>query len=243
MTERTISVFGSGEFEPWSVGPDRAALDRAAHGGAGNGSALIIPTASAPEGDAVFEDWAGKGLAHYESMKVPARVCTLKTRSDAHDNDCIAEIEDASLLYLSGGNPAYLADTLRDTPFWAAVVDAVSRGVALAGCSAGACALGEVAPDSGVSDLSAEEWSVSGLGYLPGVTFGPHWDMLETWIPGAQAFIVENTPPEMQLVALDENTAALGNGTDFTVYGLGQVTVRRNGSEHGPFRAGDSFSL
>src|SRR5436190_5820890 len=182
MIERTISVFGSGEFDPWAVEPDRAALDRAS---AGDGSVLILPTASAPEGTDIFDDWARKGLEHYGSMGVESRVSALKTRADAHDDSVIAQIDGASMLYFSGGNPAYLSDTLRDTPFWAAVVQAVAGGVALAGCSAGACALGEVAPDSGVSDLSTDSWSVKGLRYLEGVSFGPHWDMLETWLPGA----------------------------------------------------------
>jgi len=61
---------GSGEFEPWSAEMDRQVLDRAN----GDGRVLILPTASAKEGDEVFDGWAAKGLAHYSSLGIPAEV-------------------------------------------------------------------------------------------------------------------------------------------------------------------------
>ena len=139
MAKRIFSIFGSGEFLPWSVEVDRYAMALAT---AGDGSVVVIPAASAMEGDDVFADWARKGTTHYESMGVESRVSALKTRDDAFSEDHIAQLEGASMFYFSGGNPAYLADTLRGSPFWTAIVDAVDGGAVIAGCSAGASTTG-----------------------------------------------------------------------------------------------------
>ena len=44
-----------------------------------------------------------------------------------------AEVAGAGLVYFSGGNPGYLAASLRDTALWWAVVEAWQAGAALAG--------------------------------------------------------------------------------------------------------------
>jgi cyanophycinase-like exopeptidase len=239
--DRTFSVFGSGEFMPWSVEVDRYALQRASAAGTGDGSVVVIPAASAPEGDDVFDSWARKGIAHYSSMEVPVRVSALKTRADAHSDDHVAQLEGASMFYFSGGNPAYLADILRDTPFWKAILDAVGSGAALAGCSAGACVMGETAPDPTRMSLSPESWAAEGLRVLPGLAFGPHWDMMETWIPGIHSFIVSNTPDGCRLVALDEDTAMVGDGKLWQVFGVGAVQVYE-AEDPAAYRAGEEFT-
>ncbi len=238
-TGKTLSIYGSGEFLPWSVEVDRYALDRATNG---DGSVVVIPAASAPEGDDVFADWARLGVSHYGSMEVPVRVSALKTRSGAHDEDYISQLEGASMFYFSGGNPAYLADTLRGTPFWQVILEEVGKGSVLAGCSAGACVLGELAPDSSRNSLNPEEWASPGLGLLPGLTFGPHWNMLEVWIPGIHDFIIGNTPEDCTLVTLDEDTAMVGDGHEWKVFGQGLVQVVLDG-ERPLYRAGDTFKL
>src|SRR5919198_6128287 len=135
---KVLEVMGSGEFLPWSEGVDRFALSKAR---SGDGSVVILPTASAPEGEEGFDRWAGMGLEHYKRMGVHARVLPLKTREDALLDVLVEELATPSMIFFSGGNPAYLCDTLTDTPVWHAIREAVDRGVALAGCSAGAAFL------------------------------------------------------------------------------------------------------
>src|SRR5207247_11167709 len=65
-----FALLGSGEFEPWTAEVDRWLLERTI----GSGRVLILPTASAPEGDAVFNRWGDMGLAHYEELGIPAEV-------------------------------------------------------------------------------------------------------------------------------------------------------------------------
>ena len=107
-------LLGSGEFEPWSADVDRQLLAEAT----GDGRVLILPTASAKEGDAIFDGWGSMGLEHFGSLGIPAEVLPIKTRDDAGRPEFVAKVAEASVAYFSGGNPAYLAATLNDTPFW-----------------------------------------------------------------------------------------------------------------------------
>lgn len=245
LAMRTISAFGSGEFQPWSVEVDRVALDRATNG---DGSAVIVPIASAPEGEEVFGGWAQMGLDHYGSMQVPARVSLAKTREDANDPLHIDALDSASIIYFSGGNPAYVCETLRDTPYWTKVLELLDAGTALAGCSAGACMLGETAPDSAADDqlTSGDEpadWFVPGLRVIPGVTFGPHWNMLGIWVPGLEDLIRGAVAADQTLIAIDDDTAILGDGEVFTVYGTGTVQIAPAGQTTDTYTASDSFRL
>ncbi len=231
-----FALLGSGEFEPWSEEVDRWMLARVARP---EGPVLILPAASAPEGDEVFTMWADMGLRHFEDLGLPAEVVPMKTRDDASRSGFVDRLDEASFVYFSGGNPAYLAGLLRDTPIWVAVLAGLERGLGYAGCSAGIAALGELAPDSSRRDFSDDIWQ-PGLELFPKVHFGPHWDMLDTYIPGLQAIIVAAVPEDRPLFAVDERTAAVGDGTDWSVLGLGKVHLRLHGQWH-EWAAGESF--
>ncbi|MEP6973443.1 MAG: Type 1 glutamine amidotransferase-like domain-containing protein [Actinomycetota bacterium] len=233
----TFALMGSGEFEPWSAEMDRQVLDRAN----GDGRVLILPTASAKEGDAIFEDWAAKGLAHYGSLGIPAEVIPLKTRDDASRAELVARLEGASVAFFSGGNPAYLSATLSGTPFWNELRAAMDRGLAYIGCSAGIACLGDRAPDSDADEFGEGLWQ-PGLGVFSSVWFGPHWDALDSFVPGLTEFIVSSVPAEQVLFAVDERTAAIGDGAEWSVVGAAGVHVYRDG-EWADHPAGSRFSL
>ena len=220
-----LALLGSGEFEPWSADVDRWALD-----GPGDGRVIIAPTASAPEGDDSFAGWATKGLRHYAEMGVAAEVLPLKTREDAQDPSVADLIRDASVVYFSGGNPYYLARTLDGTRFWRTLLEQLEQGAAYVGCSAGVACLAEVTFDSAVEDIRSEEAYKPGLGFVRRAMFAPHWDHVEGWFPGGQAYIADRTPPEQTLIALDEDTAMIGDGSAWEVVGLGAIHVLRDGS-------------
>src|SRR6266700_6484249 len=114
----SIARLGSGEFEPWTEPVDRLMLDRAT----GDGTVLILPAASAPEGDRVFDMWANMGLTHYGRLGIRAEVVPIKSRDDADQLEFVSLLERASVAYFSGGNPAYLASILQGSAFWNAVL-------------------------------------------------------------------------------------------------------------------------
>jgi cyanophycinase-like exopeptidase len=234
---KTFALLGSGEFEPWSEEVDRWVLGRVANP---DGAVLILPTASAPEGDSVFDRWADMGLRHFERLEARAEVVPLKTREDARRPDLTARLDGAASVYFSGGNPAYLASVLQETPFWTEVRTRIDQGLGYAGCSAGIACLGEVAPDSARSDVDDDIWQ-PGLRLFPNVHFGPHWDMLDAFVPGLRGVIEGNVPRHQTLFAVDERTAAVGDGTAWTVKGLGSVRLRQNGTWR-EWSDGESFA-
>ncbi len=63
--------------------------------------------------------------------------------------------------------------------------------------------------------------------------FAPHWDIVDSWVPGARGFIEAATPSGGVLVALDEDTAMLGDGTNWSVQGRQGVHVFHDRSDRG----------
>jgi len=232
-----MALLGSGEFEPWSEPVERWLLERSRNG---DGRVLVVPTAAAHEGDESFDFWARKGLEHYRSMAVPAEVLPLKTREDAHSEEVVGRLEQASLVFFSGGNPARLVEVVRDTPFWGTLCLKLRDGLPYAGCSAGVACLTEVTFDSDTQDFESV-WA-PGLGYIRRVLFGPHWDIVDTWIPGATDFIVSSVRPGQVFVGLDEETAMVGEGTTWAVMGRSAIHVLRDGKWES-YSEGDTFEL
>ena len=97
-----------------------------------------LATAAVPDGPEVVERWHRLGRQQAERLGVEPVALDVRDRAGADDPAVAAQVAGAALIYLSGGNPGFLADTLRDTAVWNAIVDAWRGGSALAGCSAGA---------------------------------------------------------------------------------------------------------
>ena len=228
---RTFLLMGSGEFEPWSQEVERVALAVAK----GDGRVIVVPTASAAEGDRVFDRWASMGLAHYEAMGVPAEVLPVKVRGDALREDLAERVADASMVFFSGGKPKRLAAAIVDTPVWRAVLAAIERGAVYAGCSAGAM----VASQSRDGKKRPTGSWTFGLGLVSGASFGVHWDRVRH-VPLAGRSLAARVPEGTAFVGVDERTAILGDGRSWTVYGNGEVQVRMGKSSRS-HRAGDVF--
>ena len=237
MSGIAMAFLGSGEFEPWSAPVDRWLMERSRNPG---GTVLVAPTAAAHEGEESFASWGAKGLEHFASLDVPASVLPLRTREDAHLAEVVGLLDDASFVYFSGGNPARLSQALIDTPFWTALCTALDDGLPYAGCSAGVACLTEVTYDSDTQDFEGI-WK-PGIGFVRETLFGPHWDIVDTWVPGASEFIVGSVRDGQVFVGLDEETAMVGNGGEWTVIGRQGIHVLRDG-EWATHREGDAFEL
>lgn len=234
----TLAFVGAGEFEPWSEPVDRWVLERAE----GDGTVLILPTASAPEGEAVFEGWGRKGLEHFAGLGVPAEVLPVRGREDAGREDLAERVREASVVYVSGGNPAYLANALRGSVLCRAIWERMERGFGYIGCSAGVACLTETTYDTSAANVASGSVWVPGLRYARGVRFAPHWDTVERWYPGAHAFITASLRPGETLIAIDEETAMVGDGSGWTVLGRSAVRVYRE-ERWRTVPAGEGFEL
>ena len=230
------SLLGSGEFQPWSEPVDRRLVAEAD----GDGRLLILPTASAPEGKDVFERWGSLGLAHFSRLDIPAEVLDLQSREDTNDPRLLTRLDGASAVYFSGGNPAYLSATLAETDFLDALLKQLDRGMAYAGCSAGVACLNEITFDSDTTEMG-EVWK-PGLDLVPRSLFAPHWDIVDTWIPGARDFIIGSVSDGYTFVGLDEDTAMVGDGATWEVLGKSGIHVKKEDA-WATYRDGDRFEL
>ena len=78
-----------------------------------------------------------------------------------------------------------------------------------------------------------------GLGLVPHVAFGVHWDRVRK-VPGAAWWMSSRLPDGTWFVGIDERTAIWGDGIGWEVVGTGRATLRRD-DERATVDAGSSF--
>ncbi len=242
-----IALVGSGEYLPSMLDLERDLLEHAI--GAGRPARYVqLATAAAPEGLAVREKWRRLGAEQAERLGVECVPVPVLDRETADDPAMAALIEDAGLIYLSGGNPAHLSDSLRGTRTWTAIKAAWRDGAALAGCSAGAMALTSWVPHlrprrrSGPATGNADPMTaggasdpghVDGLGLLPALRVIPHFDRMGGWVPDLVTRYLVHAPDGVALLGIDEETALVGGPQEWTVRGRGQVWELGHGPRTG----------
>jgi cyanophycinase len=226
-----IALVGSGEFLPVMEGVDAALLAGRAP------RAVFLPTASAPDGPDRVEYWLRLGTEHYGRLGVEPVPLAVLDRRDADDPANAAALAGAGLVYLSGGNPGYLADTLRGTAVLSAALAAWQAGAALAGCSAGACALTAVAGDTQTGATRP------GLAVVPGLVVLPHFDQIEGWSPGIVDRRLADLGAGQILVGIDEETALVSSKDGWRVEGRQQVWIVEADGRRRPHPAGSVLAL
>lgn len=231
-----IALVGAGEFLPSMAGFDAGLL---AATGRSRPRVAILPTASYPDGEDVFQRWAAMGVGHFAALGAEVEPVLLRDRAGADDAGTAQAIGEADLIYLSGGKPGYLLDVLHGTAAGRALVEAHERGAALVGCSAGAMALAGHSFDFRAKLMPWPlRWS-SGLGLAGGVTVVPHYD---AWPEPFSALIALQAPRGAVVLGIDEETAVVGHNGAWAVHGAARVTIWR-GRHRERLRAGESFRL
>jgi peptidase E len=204
-----IALVGSGEYLPQMAEIEASLIE-------GRPSRYVqLATAAVPDGPSVVEYWHDLGAAQAERLGVEPVILAVNDRTDAENGELAAQVSGAGLIYLSGGNPGYLADTLRDTAVWKAIVDAWRAGAALAGCSAGAMAMTSWVP----SLRHPKKGGTEGLALLPHMRVIPHFDAFAARIPDLVTRFLLPHDPLVTVVGIDEDTALVGGLNDWTVRG------------------------
>jgi cyanophycinase-like exopeptidase len=165
--------------------------------------------------------WVDLGRAQAERLGVEAIPLVVRTRDEADDPEVAAQVTGAGLVYLSGGNPPYLAATLRHTKVWSAIREAWEGGAALAGCSAGAMALTTTVPHVRQRGRPDEE----GLGVLPGWRVMPHFDRMRRWAKDLLDEGIASLADGQLLLGIDEDTALVHQDGAWTAHGRQAVHV------------------
>jgi len=207
----SLALVGSGEYLPAMASFEKSLLDD----GIKNGKRPIyiqIPTAAGKESPDRLEYWKQLGLEQAKRLDVASIFLPIFTREDANNPEYAALIKDSALMYMSGGDPHYLAETLVDTPLWDAIKENWRTGASLAGCSAGAMVLSSHIPNFRLLKKSPSQ----GLSLLPEIRVIPHFNKFFKWIPESAAKVLLHVPDDTILIGVDELTAI----------------VKRSGDEH-----------
>ncbi|MGH2720668.1 MAG: Type 1 glutamine amidotransferase-like domain-containing protein [Actinomycetota bacterium] len=218
-----VALVGGNEFTQPARPLDAWLLERS-----GGDEVLVVPTAAArhhPEMAVETAAWHfGKVGGRVEGVMVLDRAAA----SDPRQVDRLAA---ARFVYLPGGDPPVVADVLRGTPAWEAILAANAAGGVLAGSSAGAMVLGP--------HMLAPPWEepVEGLGLLPDVVVVPHFDRLDAarrdrYVDRALRVLPGFADGAVRLVGVYECTGVvLGTGGRVDVLGGGAAFVYEKGEQ------------
>src|SRR5256714_1730134 len=208
----TVALVGAGEYLQGMLPVDKKLLERVN----GTPRVVVLPTASAPDGEGVPERWASMGVEHFAQLGVTAEPIMLLNRTDADNADLSSQLADANFIYFSGGKPRFLLETLQGTLSWQAILEVFAAGGIIAGCSAGAMVLG-----GEVFDFPQIWRTIPALSLVPGIAIIPHFDEL----PALMTNTMSRIKRRVTVVGIDGSTALVRSNAHWMVLGRGGVTV------------------
>ena len=218
----SLALVGSGEFLPIMADFEKSLIDD----GVKNGKAPLyvqIPTAAGQESPERLHYWENLGRTQAELMKVEPHFLPIFNLNDAHNPEFVNLINNSALMYMSGGDPHYLAETLIDTPVWKAIENNWRTGASLAGCSAGAMAMSAHIPNFRFTKREP----TPGLNLLPTIRVIPHFNKFFRWIPDSAAKVLLHAPENTILIGIDELTALVKRSGEenWLVHGEAKVHI------------------
>lgn len=220
---------GGAEFGGRMSEPDLRAIELA---GGFESLICIIPAAAAPDNN---HRHAGEQGARWFRKLGAQDVFAVNVIDSATANDSAlaASIRAARLIYLLGGFPRYLAETLANSLCWRAALEAGKQGAVIAGSSAGAMTLCEYYYDP------YEDTLLRGLNLLPNTCIIPHHnDFGRDWSARLKKYL-----PGALLLGIDERTGIINESPNlWRIYGAGSLTVYRDESATA-YSQGMTFSM
>lgn len=217
-----LVLVGSGEFTEAMV-----PVDEYIFSSVDNPVVAILPTAAGQEHDA--PKWIDNGVAHFTSLGIESYGVPVLNQQDTENKELLEQVERATVLYFSGGDPGYLTRTVRNSSLGKLVMKKYLAGNLLIGSSAGAmmCGFNVLANAQNLnSPDDSAEWT-AGLDLVKYVIL-PHFDLIEKKythiLPMIEKEMVESF--NNRWMGIDEDTALVitesGKGV---VKGKGRVIV------------------
>jgi len=240
-----LALVGSGEYLPIMQDLESALINSGISNGKPN-KFLQIPTAAGEESAERLKFWESRGADQARRIGTVQEFLPIFNREDAFKDKYISLVKDSALIYFSGGDPGYLANSLSETPLWDEIRKNWLNGASLAGCSAGAMAFSSDVPNF----FRMKEEGIPGLNVIPHLRPIPHYNKFFGWIPDSAAKIVMKAPEGTTIIGIDEDTAlvtGLDEETNFSennwrVYGEGNVHIL-SGAPTGRFKVGELVHL
>ncbi len=208
-----VLLEGGAEFNGQMAVADRLAIQLA---GGPDAAIAILPTAAAPDNN---HQRAGQNGVNWFKDLGARNVAALALidRTSADDPAIGEALARSRLIYLLGGFPRHLAQSLRGSRSWQAIMSAYQAGAVIAGSSAGAMVLCEYYYDPGSSRV------MEGLKLIKGLCILPHHDTFgKDWAPRLSQLL-----PDSVLLGIDEETGLICDISAQTgrVHGKGKITV------------------
>jgi cyanophycinase len=211
-----LVIIGGGEDRGCGTG----VLDRFAELAGGEAARIILVTTATGVPEEVHAEYERV----FRKLGVTRiRELRLHGRADADSPAAEAVLRDATGVFICGGDQSRLR-TLVGSRCNEVLRERLAAGLAVAGTSAGATALGRtmILGGAGPGVAAATVRTGPGLGLLPGVLIDMHF-AARGRLPRLLSAVALN--PGHIGVGIDDNTAILVEGSSFEVLGTGVVTV------------------
>jgi len=234
-----IALAGSGEYLPVMDEVDRYLLN-ATQRNAPDPNVVCVPTAAGTEGNGSVNYWLELGTAHFEALGANVTPARIVDATSANAPEWLPALENADLIYFSGGKPNYLYETMQNSRAWDAAQKAWARGAAYAGCSAGAMILAQQIPNV---RSAIGQTSQNAFGVIPAKFIMPHFDRMKGLWAGFLFGARRQLEAGEFIIGVDEETALVGKlGGEWQIMGKGSVhLIMREGDES--FTAGEKNNL
>ena len=189
---------------------------------------LIVPTAAVTGPQKAASD----GVRHFSQLGADASALMVLDEKHANDEELIAPVSEASVVYFTGGSPDHLLGALRGSALFSHLKEMLGKGMVLGGSSAGAMVLGSM-----MRRPSSRGW-VEGLGVAEGVGVLPHHERSDPSTVAAE--LARSAPADLKVLGIDAQTCCFGAPGSWKVLGSGKVTAYDKGSWT-TFSAGESL--
>ena len=211
---------GGAEFSGRMIDADSRALVLA---GGEHVAVDIIPAAAAPDNN---HHRAGQnGVQWFRGIGARNVVCRpVIDRDSADDQELSMQLRCSRLVFLLGGFPFHLAETLRGTHSWESICSVYQTGGVIGGSSAGAMVLCETFYEP------SSQTVVAGLNLMAGICLIPHYNSVGiAWVKRLLHLL-----PGFSILGIDEETGIINDAVygGWTVYGGGRVVLYDQGNVH-----------
>lgn len=196
-----------------------------------NSTLVLIPTAS-PRSDTHdyspwMEIWSKKGWRNVHVLHAVDKQSALNT-------DFAKQIQDASAVWIGGGDQSRLADRFNSSSLLTGLHQLLLRGGTLGGTSAGAAILSKHMIADGIDSPIMGQ----GFGILPNLIIDQHFSQKKRFKRLAKALEMQ---PKLIGIGIDESTGMELAGTNANVIGQGQVHAYQIDKAPLAWSAGDSI--
>jgi cyanophycinase len=221
-----------------TLGPDIATQFLELAGGP-EATVVLIPTA---DGKETYDSTTPDNKFLKDAGFRHVIVLHTKDRKVADSKSFVEPIKHARGVWISGGRQWRLVDSYLNTRTQKELINLLNRGGVIGGSSAGASIQASYmvrGAREGNTIMMAKGYE-TGFGFLKNIAVDQHLltrkrekDMLE----------VVKAHPELLGIGIDEKTAIVVRGNDFSVIGPSKVAIYVSGAEMYFLTAGDQFSL